>query len=76
VLEAEVPLQGEAPPGEEWLEMVGRRNMARLMAEEMVLDEMVFLPPETDPDDEGEGEPPDWEATFIHPFAAGGGATG
>ena len=63
VLEAEVPLQGEAPAGEEWLASVGRRNMARLMAEELVFAEMVFLPPEMDLQ-EPDAQPADWVATF------------
>jgi len=48
-------------PGEEFLTRVGRRNMARLQAEELVLREMVLLPPEegTPPEDSDE-LPPEW----------------
>jgi hypothetical protein len=62
VRELQPILAGEAPPGEGWLEMVGRMNMARLMAEEVVFAEMVLLPPEVDPE-EGP-EPADWVGFF------------
>jgi hypothetical protein len=39
-------LAGDDPPGETYLDKVGRLNMARLRAEEAVLPEMVLLPPE------------------------------
>jgi hypothetical protein len=39
-------LAGDDPPGETYMEKVGRLNMARLRAEENVLPEMVLLPPE------------------------------
>src|SRR5262249_40369153 len=39
-------LAGDDPPGETFMEKVGRLNMARLRAEEMVLPERVLLPPE------------------------------
>jgi hypothetical protein len=48
--EIEPALAGSAPTGESWLGRVGRINMARTMAEERVLAEMVFLPPEGGPD--------------------------
>jgi hypothetical protein len=54
-------LAGQAPAGEQWLEMLGRMNMARLMAEEAVFGELVFLAPETDPE---ETQPAGWVATF------------
>jgi hypothetical protein len=41
-------LAGDDPPGETFVEKVGRLNMARLRAEEMVLPEMVLLPPESE----------------------------
>lgn len=48
-------LAGSDPPGEGYLEKVGRLNMARLQAEEIVLPELILLPPELgadeDPDD-------------------------
>jgi hypothetical protein len=45
-------LAGQDQPGEEYLAKVGRLNMARLQAEELVLPELVLLPPEpgADPD--------------------------
>jgi hypothetical protein len=39
-------LAGDDPPGETYMEKVGRLNMARLQAEELVLPETVLLPPE------------------------------
>jgi hypothetical protein len=39
-------LAGEDPPGEDYLVKVGRLNMARLQAEEIVLPEQILLPPE------------------------------
>jgi hypothetical protein len=39
-------LAGNDPPGERYMAKVGRLNMARLRAEEIVLPEMVLLPPE------------------------------
>ena len=71
--EIEPTLAGEAPAGEQWLNKVGRMNMARLMAEEMVFAEMVFLTPEENL--EGEAQPADWEATFTAPFILEGGTT-
>jgi hypothetical protein len=62
VRELQPAMAGEAPPGEGWLEQVGRMNMARLMAEEVVFAEMVFLPPEADPDEDP--QPGDWVGTF------------
>jgi hypothetical protein len=43
-----VELAGDDPPGETYLQKVGRLNMARLRAEELVLAETVLLPPETE----------------------------
>lgn len=39
-------LAGDDPPAEDYLTKVGRLNMARLQAEEIVLPEQVLLPPE------------------------------
>lgn len=39
-------LAGDDPPGEGYLEKLGRLNMARLQAEEIVLKERVLLEPE------------------------------
>ena len=48
-------LAGPDPAGEAYLVKVGRLNMARLQAEEVVLPELILLPPEPgadeDPDD-------------------------
>ena len=58
----ELDLLGPERPGEEFLTRVGRRNMARLQAEEMVLQAMVLLPPEegTAPEDGWDELPPEW----------------
>ena len=50
-----------ATTGETYPERVGRMNMARLMAEEAALAEMVFLAPEADPPD----APTDETGAFI-----------
>jgi hypothetical protein len=47
-------LAGDDPPGETYLDKVGRLNMARLRAEEMVLPETVLLPPEPGVEEDGE----------------------
>ncbi|HUL27351.1 MAG TPA: hypothetical protein VLW44_16460 [Streptosporangiaceae bacterium] len=39
-------LAGDDPPGGDYLVKVGRLNMARLLAEEIVLPQQVLLPPE------------------------------
>ncbi len=39
-------LAGDDPPGESYMDKVGRLNIARLRAEELVLRETVLLPPE------------------------------
>jgi hypothetical protein len=44
-------LAGPPPPQEDYWGTVGRMRIARLMAEEKVLAETVFLPPTADPDD-------------------------
>jgi len=44
-------LAGPPPPGEPFAATLGRMRMARLMAEEKVLAEMVYLAPTADPDD-------------------------
>lgn len=51
-------LAGDDPPGEDYLVKVGRLNMARVQAEEIVLPEQVLLPPEpgADPDTEEQDE--------------------
>ena len=47
-------LAGDDPPGELYLDKVGRLNMARLRAEEMVLPETVLLPPESGAEEDDE----------------------
>ena len=56
----EMAIAGDDKPGETFLEKVGRLNMARMQAEEMILPENVLIPPE-DQEDEEEDEdlPPD-----------------
>ena len=44
-------LAGEDPPGETYMQKLGRLNNAGQRAREMVLPEMVLLDPETDEDD-------------------------
>jgi hypothetical protein len=58
----ELDLLGPERPGEDFLTRVGRRNMARLQAEERVLRAMVLLPPEagTSPEDGSDELPPGW----------------
>jgi hypothetical protein len=43
------------PAGEGYLDRVGRLNMIRKQAEELVLDALVLLPPEPAADDDGAG---------------------
>jgi hypothetical protein len=58
VLALEPTLAEPAPARETWEAGVGRRNMARLMAEEKVFSELYqSMPPEPDPEDDEEG----WE---------------
>ena len=50
-------LAGPDQPGEEYLQKVGRLNMARLQAEEAVLAELVWIP---QPGEESEEPATDW----------------
>ncbi|MBO0871811.1 MAG: hypothetical protein J2P19_00300 [Pseudonocardia sp.] len=51
-------LAGDDPPGEEYLQKVGRLNAARMQAEEQILREQVLLPAEPGTEmDETEPEP-------------------
>jgi len=71
-------MAGDDPPGEGYLEKVGRLNMARKQAEETVLAEWVLLPaePGVDPEEETGGAPEqgsggDWiplQEDPTHPF--------
>jgi len=47
-------LAGPDLPGEGYLEKVGRLNMAQLQAEEAVLADLVYLPPEPEVQDQDE----------------------
>ena len=49
-----VHVTGEAPPGEGYLDRVGRLGQARRQAEEIVLAEMILLEPEPGADEDGE----------------------
>lgn len=51
-------LAGQDPPGESYLGKVGRLNRARSQAEEIVLRDLVLLPPEPEADPEATEEPP------------------
>jgi hypothetical protein len=55
VQELQDQLAGPDPPSESYLEKVGRLNMARLQAEEVVLSEMVLIPSRSEPEPEEEG---------------------
>ena len=58
----ELDLLGPEVAGEDFLTRVGRRNMARLQAEELTLRELVLLPAETQDEDEVETDeiPAEW----------------
>ena len=43
-------MAGDDPPGEDYLAKAGRLGQARMQAEEIVLAELILLPPETDED--------------------------
>lgn len=68
----EIDLLGPDDPNEEYLTRVGRRNMARLQAEELVLPESVLLPPESDQaeGDESDELPPGWRIPTAQQTAA------
>ncbi|GAY07937.1 hypothetical protein [Pseudonocardia sp. N23] len=46
IIELTQTLAGDDPPGEGYMSKLGRLNMARLQAEEIVLGELVLLPAE------------------------------
>src|SRR5687767_6027046 len=58
IAELSTQLAGQDPPGEGYLDKVGRLNMARTRAEEIVLRELVLLPPEPTPDTDDSEDPP------------------
>jgi len=55
VLEVSDKLAGTDPPGEQYMEKVGRLNMARMQAEELVLTDLVWIP---EPEEEDEAPSP------------------
>jgi hypothetical protein len=66
-LDLREPEQSEA----QFLTRVGANNMARLRAEEIVLQEMVLLPAETSAEDEDSDEmPPQWRIPTAQETAA------
>jgi hypothetical protein len=62
-------LAGDDPPGEDYLVKVGRLNMARLQAEEIILPEQILLPPEPGAGQEpGDEEPGDRSKPAASPL--------
>jgi hypothetical protein len=51
-------LAGSDPSGEDYLTKAGRLKMARLQAEEIVLPELILLPPEPEPGEDSEPDQP------------------
>ena len=76
IASVELDLLEPDDPAEEHLTRVGRRKMARLQAEELVLSEMVLLAPEgqsdqVDSSDEDSDEmPPEWTVPTAEQTAA------
>ncbi len=66
IASVELDLLGPDDPHEEHFTRVGRRRMARLQAEELVLSEMVLLQPENSTD---EGESDEMPAQWMIPTA-------
>ena len=65
----EIDLLGPDDPNEEFFTRVGRRNMARLQAEELTLAELVLLTPGSD-QDESDELPPEWRIPTAQETAA------
>ena len=61
VLEVEEALAGQAPPGEAFVDRLGRLKMARLMAEERVLAELVY----SNWEEEGDEPPMDETGAYV-----------
>ena len=57
VLDLAEQLEGPDLPGEGYLEKVGRLNMARMQAEELVLREVILLEPEKAETDDDQEDP-------------------
>lgn len=66
IASVELDLLGPDDPQEEHFTRVGRRKMARLQAEELVLSEMVLLQPEQETDEDESDELP---AAWMIPTA-------
>jgi hypothetical protein len=49
---AEMSLQAGSPPGEDFMDRVGRLNAIRKQAEEIILADRVLLPPEAGAEDD------------------------
>lgn len=56
IVDLQPQIAGPDKPGETYLQKVGRLNMAKLQAEEMVLHEMVWLTPDLDEEEEKPSE--------------------
>lgn len=65
----EIDLLGPDNPNEDFFTRVGRRNMARLQAEELTLPELALLPPESE-QDESDELPPEWRIPTAQETAA------
>jgi hypothetical protein len=72
IASVELDLLEPDDPTEEHLTRVGRRRMARLQAEELVLSEMVLLPTEgqSDSDEDSDEMPPEWTIPTAEQTAA------
>ncbi|MHB8463758.1 MAG: hypothetical protein ACYDH6_22560 [Acidimicrobiales bacterium] len=60
ILAVERGLIPPAAPGEPWIDTVGKAKMARMMAAEQVMAEMVWLTPENQPDEPTIGDNGGW----------------
>jgi hypothetical protein len=60
IQDLEHDLAGTDPPGETYLQKVGRLRMARLQAEEQVLAELILIPSALPEDQENEPTMADW----------------
>ena len=60
IADLSLDLAGDDPPGEDYQAKLGRLNMARLRAEEMVLRDRVLLPPESEPEEQTTPASSDW----------------
>lgn len=65
----EIDLLGPNNPNEDFFTRVGRRNMARLQAEELTLPELALLPSESE-QDESDELPPEWRIPTAQETAA------